>query len=321
MASENHPSQCRLSTRISLRWVPEPAFENTDTIVMSVAGWYVDLRVDKESGGIDWAIAGRRVVDDKDSSRVAFTHELDCRNSFDAVDCGTFSSLPNGDDLEEGEMPRADLPGCPVAQYEEVWRELKFRDGPEGHKGVSWVLESKEQPLDEGEEVEVERTFIGRIWGTYLALRQLQVHSRPKGSATTIVKEGKDVSARREEWNASGWRVKHSLGADALPSMNDIEDGSWKLGQTVTVAEKEYTVRAFESLRYVTSSIYRLFYMLTARCSERSGIWPCQRSCPQWPGWPPSWGAPRSKGGRSSGQPTRASRGSRWGLRSGNLPA
>ncbi|PYI01495.1 hypothetical protein BO78DRAFT_327462 [Aspergillus sclerotiicarbonarius CBS 121057] len=247
MAAQNPPSQSRLSTRISLRWVPEPAFENTDTIVMSVAGWYVDLRVDKESGGIDWAIAGQRVVDNTDSSRVAFTHELDSRNSFDAVDCGTFSSLPNGDDLEEGEMPRADLPGCPMTQYEEVWRELKFRDGPEGHnRGVSWVIESKAPSLDKGEEVDVSRTFIGRVWGTYLALRQVQVHSRPKGSATTIVKEGKGVSARREEWNGSGWHVKHCIGADALPSMDVIQDGAWQTGQTVTIAGMEYTVRAFE---------------------------------------------------------------------------
>ncbi|GKZ27302.1 hypothetical protein AbraIFM66951_012125 [Aspergillus brasiliensis] len=254
MAAENPPSQSRLSTRISLRWVPEPAFENTDTIVMSVAGWYVDLRVDKTSGNIDWAIAGQRVVDEADSSRVSFTHELDSRNSFDAVDCGTFSALPNGDDLEKGSMPRADLPGSPMAEYEEVWRELKFREGPEGPaKGVSWVLESKPgKPLEEGEEAEVERTFLGRVWGTYLALRQVQIHTRPRGSSTTLVKEGRQVSARREEWDpASGWQLKYSIGPAGaqLPSMTlALEDGSWQTGQIITVAEKEYTVRGFEKI-------------------------------------------------------------------------
>lgn len=53
----------RLSTRVSLRWVPEPAFENTDTIVLSVGKWYVDLRMDKRTGKIDWAIAGERIVE------------------------------------------------------------------------------------------------------------------------------------------------------------------------------------------------------------------------------------------------------------------
>ncbi|RAK87110.1 hypothetical protein BO79DRAFT_31664 [Aspergillus costaricaensis CBS 115574] len=253
MAAENPPSQSRLSTRISIRWVPEPAFENTDTIVMSVAGWYVDLRVDKASGDIDWAIAGQRVVDDADSSRVSFTHELDSRNSFDAVDCGTFSALPNGDDLEKGEMPRADLPGSPIAEYEEVWRELKFREGPEGHNtGVSWVLESKQKPLDEGEEAEVERTFLGRVWGTYLALRQVQIHTRPRGSSTTVVKSGQEVSARREEWDsASGWQLKYSIGPAGaqLPSTTQIlEDSSWQIGQTVILAGKDYIVRGFERI-------------------------------------------------------------------------
>jgi hypothetical protein len=57
-------SQCRLSTRVSIRWLPEAAaFENTDTTVMSVKDWYVDLRIDKVSGLIDWAIAGRRIVE------------------------------------------------------------------------------------------------------------------------------------------------------------------------------------------------------------------------------------------------------------------
>lgn len=51
-----------LSTRVSLRWLPEPAFENTDTVVLSVGKWYVDLRMDKETGTIDWAIAGERIV-------------------------------------------------------------------------------------------------------------------------------------------------------------------------------------------------------------------------------------------------------------------
>lgn len=68
MPSPNPPSDSRLSTRISLRWLPEPAFENTDTIVMSVQGWYVDLRVDRKSNDIDWAIAGQRVVDSTDPS-------------------------------------------------------------------------------------------------------------------------------------------------------------------------------------------------------------------------------------------------------------
>lgn len=54
-------SSCGFSTRISLRWVPEVPEETTDTIVLSVGEWFLDLRMDKKSGDIDWAMAGTRI--------------------------------------------------------------------------------------------------------------------------------------------------------------------------------------------------------------------------------------------------------------------
>ncbi|KAE8317159.1 hypothetical protein BDV41DRAFT_526924 [Aspergillus transmontanensis] len=251
----NPPTESRLSTRISLRWLPEPASETTDTIVMSVKGWYVDLRVDKKSGNIDWAIAGQRVVDSSDSRRVQFTHEIDSHNSFDDVDCGTFTTLPNGDDLETGSMSRPDLPGAPVTEYEEVWRELSFREGPEGPgKGVSWVLESKHDlELGEGQEVEVSRTFLARIWGTYLAVRQRQVYVRLVGSKDVVVKTGKGVSARREEWDSSaGWSAKYVLGleGDILPSAQDVEANEQLRtpGGPILIKGEPYTIRSYEEV-------------------------------------------------------------------------
>ncbi|KAF7589576.1 hypothetical protein BBP40_004155 [Aspergillus hancockii] len=249
------PTESRLSTRISLRWLPEPASETTDTIVMSVKGWYVDLRVDKKTGDIDWAIAGQRVVDSSEPRRVQFTHEIDSHNSFDAVDCGTFTTLPNGDDLETGSMPRPDLPGAPMTEYEEVWRELKFREGPTGlGKGVSWVLESKHDvEIGEGKEVEVTRTFLARIWGSYLVVRQRQVHARLPGSRAVLVKDGKDVSARREEWDSrTGWVVVYALGSEGndLPSVKDVEDRpKWRTpGETGVIHGEPYIVRSYEQI-------------------------------------------------------------------------
>ncbi|KAB8258534.1 hypothetical protein BDV32DRAFT_151351 [Aspergillus pseudonomiae] len=249
----NPPTESRLSTRISIRWLPEPASETTDTIVMSVKGWYVDLRIDKKSGDIDWAIAGQRVTDSSDPRRVQFTHEIDSHNSFDDVDCGTFTTLPNGDDLETGSMARPDVPGAPVTEYEEVWRELTFKEGPEGSgQGASWVLESKHDiKVGEGEEVEVSRTFLARIWGSYLAVRQKQVYARLPGSTDAVVKAGKGVSARREEWDAStGWSAKYVLGleGDSLPSAKDIEANEQLRtpGGTILVNGEPYTVRSYE---------------------------------------------------------------------------
>jgi hypothetical protein len=52
----------RVSKRISIRWLPYEASEPTDTLVLSLGGWYVDLRIDKATGGIDWALAGQRII-------------------------------------------------------------------------------------------------------------------------------------------------------------------------------------------------------------------------------------------------------------------
>ena len=56
----------RASTRISIRWPPAPASEPTDTLVLSVGEYYVDLRVRKDDGSIEWALAGLRIVISQD---------------------------------------------------------------------------------------------------------------------------------------------------------------------------------------------------------------------------------------------------------------
>jgi hypothetical protein len=54
----------KISTRISLRWLPstDPPAEPTDTIVFGVGAYFVDLRVLKSDNSIDWALAGERQV-------------------------------------------------------------------------------------------------------------------------------------------------------------------------------------------------------------------------------------------------------------------
>lgn len=65
MSSFSNPdSQARVSTRLSLRWLPEPPTETTDTLVLNVGDWYVDLRVDKISKKLDWALAGQYLRQD-----------------------------------------------------------------------------------------------------------------------------------------------------------------------------------------------------------------------------------------------------------------
>jgi len=51
-----------ISTRISIRWLPDPASEPSDVLVYNVGSYYLDLRILKESGEIEWAFAGERQV-------------------------------------------------------------------------------------------------------------------------------------------------------------------------------------------------------------------------------------------------------------------
>lgn len=193
--------------------------------------------------------------------RVLFTHELDSHNAFEAVDCGTFTNLPNGDSLEKGSMPRYDLLGAPTAEYEEVWRELDPREGPDRpNGGISWILESDDGDLTSMEgDMTIVKTFLGCIWGTYIALRQTQIHTRHQTSTGEweVRKVGRDVSARREEWDRNfGWREKYVVGKDggALPSLAagfDVEGRPpWNIaGQTVTIGGERFIVRAEEVYR------------------------------------------------------------------------
>lgn len=158
-------------------------------------------------------------------------------------------------------MARHDLPGAPMGEYEEVWRELSPREGPEGQdKGISWVLESDNGDMGNYEgEIKVVKTFLERVQGTYIALRQTQTHTRCRTSTGEweVTKSGTDVSARREEWDpAFGWREKYVIGAVAsIPSANGglhgEAEGSWRVpGEWVVIGGTTYIVRAFEEISH-----------------------------------------------------------------------
>lgn len=169
-------------------------------------------------------------------------------------------------------MPRPDVPGMPITNYEEVWRELApFPDDDDDKpntdqaKGISYILDS-EKIVDVAQEpaaqsgvqiIVATRTFIARSHGLYVALRQRQTYKRHwdtvSNSWVVTDRSGQgEVSARREEWGPSGWSDKYVLGnGSSLPSMKDGLDGegkgAWQVeGQTVVVGGEPYIVRAFE---------------------------------------------------------------------------
>jgi hypothetical protein len=155
-------------------------------------------------------------------------------------------------------MPHPDLPGNPMTTFEEVWRELPFREGPEGaKKGLSWILESEHAEPAEGGEVTFTKTFLGRIWGTYLAFQQSQTHKKEKdeAGAWVVKRSGEEVSARREEWNGAAWEDKYVVGPKTgdVPSMKGGLEGEgkgpWRVpGEKVVIGGQAFIVRAFEEI-------------------------------------------------------------------------
>lgn len=274
MAVSKSPSQSNLSTRISLRWLPEAPFENTDTLVCQVGEWYVDLRVDKGNGALDWALAGQYLSEGENprmaldtwarthlrehrltaTGHVTFTHEIDSNHNFNVSQPCPFTVLSNGDDLETGTMGRPDKPGAPATDYEEVWRYLSLHEGPGGPgHGISWILESDNGVLREGQN-HYTKTFLARIGDAYLVMQQDKTHTitRTAQGEWTVKVTGGDVSARREHFD-HGWKEIYALGprrAD-LPSMvNGLageSEGPWCIpGRTINVLGQQYVVRAFE---------------------------------------------------------------------------
>lgn len=46
--------------RVSIRWLPDQAYEDTDTIALNVGGYFMDLRVSTADGSLQWSRAGER---------------------------------------------------------------------------------------------------------------------------------------------------------------------------------------------------------------------------------------------------------------------
>jgi len=210
----------------------------------------MDLRILKEDGSIDWAMAGERVVTSKDPLKVLFTKSLDSHSSSTSTDPsppdeGEFTTLPNGDSLETGSMPNP-ARNNEMTPYEEVWRVLSPRSGGE----VAYILESCD---DDGKGVgEVGRkTFIGRIGGQLLVLTEKR--DEGENGITHVT-----YAARREEWDETRWTSKCQIGAfsSGIPSFVKMNLGiagfegeeNWKTGDVIELVGKKYMVRGYEKL-------------------------------------------------------------------------
>ncbi|KAJ5775569.1 uncharacterized protein N7511_000580 [Penicillium nucicola] len=256
-------SNSTIAARISMRWVPESPFESTNTLALAVGEWYVDLRVDRQSAGIDWALAGECRLVNTNPRRVVFTHVIDSHRKFNVSQPCPFVPLSNGDDMETGTMARLDREGAPMTDYEEIWRYLPLREVPEAFGGnTSWVLQSVED-VGEGR-YPVSKEFLAKVGRFYLVLHQeqSQVSTRAPEGKWTVDITGEQVSARREEWLGDHWEEKYVLGLHGgrLPSMaKDLigRDQSWRWtpGEKVSIRGSSYVVRGVEAILAIAAKM------------------------------------------------------------------
>lgn len=149
-----------------------------------------------------------------------FTHEIDSRGHT-APDLGIFTKLPNGDDLETGEMLCPEK-GDAVTPYEEIWHE--FPEPPKG--SISWIIRNDSH--------ETGITFLGRVENAYLAFR------KTGDGAFTALREARDDKTGE-------WKIKYLIGTGSLPSMNDVascDPDSIAEKSQITILAVEYRVCA-----------------------------------------------------------------------------
>ncbi|KAJ3528168.1 hypothetical protein NM208_g10329 [Fusarium decemcellulare] len=217
----------RLSTRISIRWGDETPSEPTDTVVLSVGSYFMDLRVKKADGSIDWAFAGIREIVSQEPLHCRWRHLIDSRLSFEP-DEGKFQKLLNGDDLETGSMPCTEKDNK-VTPYEEVWRELQPKHGMER----GWILQGQSGDAN---------IFLGQFGGVYLAMLQ-----EKDGSFSALREDLENFQGRLQ------WEKKYRSGKATLPSLKKTDtvfvpgEENWKVEAEVMIDGQVYHVRALQT--------------------------------------------------------------------------
>ncbi|KAH8173716.1 protein HRI1 domain-containing protein [Sarocladium implicatum] len=208
--------------RISLRWLPDPAFEDTTTIALNVGGYFIDLRVTLSDQSIQWSRAGEKIPLKQDPPTFRWTHIIDSLD-LTVPDVAHFEKLPNGDDLEIGVTPAPHKNGEPTA-YEEVWRDITAKRTP---TELSWILQSTDGT-----------TFVGRVGAHYLAIKKTF-------SGFAARREDRDISQNKDEWKTEF----QSAEATALPSAAqavaavDVAGQSWAAGHTVDIAGTSFVFK------------------------------------------------------------------------------
>ncbi|GAA5970858.1 hypothetical protein JCM11641_004483 [Rhodosporidiobolus odoratus] len=243
-----------VSTRLSLRWPPAPAAEQSDVLVIQGrTGFFLDLRICRTEGRdetdegkdsvVDWATAGwKRLLPPRDGEehpRASFEALIDSRrplshasaSSADSSstlpaeeappDEGSFETLENGDVLETGEMLNTDT--GKVQPYEELWRRLPLTQTQDAGEQLQIVILESEG--------EGEKAFLGRVGDWELGM--------------VDASDGFGV-VRREKRGEHWVEVYRNRAAVGLPSIEGIPPGSARTGEAIELGGRSWHVVELE---------------------------------------------------------------------------
>ncbi|KAI0337270.1 hypothetical protein BDW22DRAFT_969056 [Trametopsis cervina] len=193
MTSLRAPS---VSRRISIRFIPQPAGETTSTLVLNGGGItnvFADFRpLLADPSTCEWAFAGvKRYLED---GSCMWEHWVDNRSGEgdeEAMpDIGHCETLPNGDELEKGEMLNPET--GKIEAYEEVWRDEMV---PSGARVLVLQLQR-------------EATEISQVHGVFLQVGEW---------AQVIMRYNGAVSARRWKFG-DRWEEVATHGDRSIPA-------------------------------------------------------------------------------------------------------
>ncbi|CAK9779881.1 unnamed protein product [Cutaneotrichosporon oleaginosum] len=220
----------RASTRLSIAWGDRPPSEDTDTLVLTLDGIALDLRVftcGPQAGEIEWASVG--VISHGEghteaTPRLVWTHLLDSRRPPPTpASPGAFAVLNATDVRETGRMynPATERHEA----YAEIWRRFAASGPYAVLERVDGVYGSHESTADA--DAAGPRAFVAHF-GRW---------------ALGVARDEDGAFAAYRDDNENGWVRKYEFGAaGAIPSIRAL-GGGLRVGERVRLEVGEWEVR------------------------------------------------------------------------------
>lgn len=234
-----------ISTRAFIQWLPDPPSEPTSTEVFtSRQKFFVDIRILKDSDGIDWAFAGRSEPckdEATGNTSTRWRHTVDSRflDAESVIDQAEMSpeDPETGIALEKGSMINP-ATGRETA-YVEGWRETRVKHVPqptqdeikaceqELHgRGVKFIAGNPDLPtlVRHGDPLEESANLVSCVLQHEDSARTSRgMVIRVGQFCQGVLRAGDEFAAERWEWTEQGgWRKVFASGSNGLNMPCDV---------------------------------------------------------------------------------------------------